>query len=70
MDYNEAVKFLFNSIPNYQNKGKTALRPGLKNIKSSQNILKILIINLSLSILEVLMEKELLPQRLLIYVTH
>ena len=33
MDYNEAVKFLFNSIPNYQNKGKTALRPGLKNIK-------------------------------------
>jgi len=32
MDYNEAVKFLFNSIPNYQNKGKTALRPGLKNI--------------------------------------
>mgnify|MGYP001217003969 CR=1 FL=1 len=33
MNYNEAEKFLFNSIPNYQNKGKAALRPGLKNIK-------------------------------------
>ena len=41
MDYNEAVKFLFNSIPNYQNKGKTALSPGLKNINILSKIFKI-----------------------------
>ena len=32
MNYNEALEFLFNSIPNYQKSGQTAIRPGLTNI--------------------------------------
>ena len=34
MNYNEAIKFLFNSISNYHNDGSSAIRPGLKNIIS------------------------------------
>ncbi len=33
MKYTEVIDFLFNSIPNYQNSGDKALRPGLKNIR-------------------------------------
>ncbi len=34
MNYDEAIQFLFDSVPNYQKSGKTAIRKGLKNIKT------------------------------------
>ena len=37
MNYDEAIKFLFDCIPNYQKSGKTAIRKGLKNIKILSN---------------------------------
>ena len=37
MNYDEAIKFLFDSVPNYQKSGKTAIRKGLKNIKILSN---------------------------------
>ena len=37
MNYDEAIKFLFDCVPNYQKSGKTALRKGLKNIKILSN---------------------------------
>ena len=37
MNYDEAIKFLFDSVPNYQKSGKTAIRKGLKNIKTLSN---------------------------------
>ncbi|MBV19639.1 MAG: bifunctional folylpolyglutamate synthase/dihydrofolate synthase [Cytophagia bacterium] len=33
MNYNEALEFLFKNLPNYQNLGNSAIRPGLHNIK-------------------------------------
>ena len=40
MNYDEAIKFLFNSVPNYQKSGKSAIRTGLSNIKSLSNHFK------------------------------
>ncbi len=37
MNYDEAIKFLFDIVPNYQKSGKTAIRKGLKNIKTLSN---------------------------------
>ena len=37
MNYDEAIKFLFDSVPNYQKSGKTSIRKGLKNIKILSN---------------------------------
>ncbi len=39
MTYDEAVKFIERSIPNYQVKGRSAIRPGLSNIRKITNLI-------------------------------
>ena len=39
MTYGEAVRYIERSIPNYQLKGKSAIRPGLSNIRKITNLI-------------------------------
>ena len=39
MTYGEAVRYIEKSIPNYQLKGRSAIRPGLNNIRKITNLL-------------------------------